>query len=88
MHELALVILDTWNVGPLEVVQNTASVDEELRFIINDGVCSNIADPELPNALRGVPLSMFDPVLELDVLIEEVVLFIDAFEIFEDFWRV
>lgn len=31
---------------------------------------------------------MFDPVLELDILVEEIVLFVYALEIVEDFWRV
>lgn len=88
MHELALIILDTCNVGPLEVVQNTASVDEELRFIINNSVCGDITNPELPNALRRIPLGMFNSMLELHVFVEEIVLFIYALEVVEDLWRI
>lgn len=88
MHELALKILNTWDIRPLEVVQNTASIDEEFCFVIDDGSCGNVADPELPHALRCIPLGMFDLVLELDVLVDEVIFFVDAFEVFEDLWRV
>lgn len=41
---------------------------------------------ELPDAVRCVPLSIFDLVLELDVLVDEVVLLVYAFQVFEDLW--
>jgi hypothetical protein len=86
MHELAFVVLDARNFGPLEIVQNAAGIDEELRFIIDNSICGKIADPELPHAFRCVPLRMFDLMLELDVLVDKVVFFVDAFDVVEDLW--
>jgi hypothetical protein len=86
MHELALVVLDTGDIRPLEVVQDTSRIDEELGLVINDSSCSKIADPQFPHAFRCIPLRVLDLVLELDVLVDEVVFFVDAFEVLEDLW--
>lgn len=88
MHQLALVVLDTRDIRPFEIVQDSTSVNEELRFILNNTSTDEVADSELPHAFRCVPLGMFDLVLELDVLVDEIVLFVDSFEVFEDLWRV
>lgn len=88
MHELALVVLDTGNLGPLEVVQDATRVDEEFCFIVDDGSCGKIADPEFPGAFCCVPLSVFDLVLELDVFVDEIMFFVNAFQVFEDLWGV
>jgi hypothetical protein len=86
VHELALVVLDTRNIRPLEVVQDTSRIDEELGLIIDDSSSSKIADPQLPHAFRCIPLRVFDLVLELDILVDEVVFFVDAFEVLENLW--
>lgn len=86
MHELAFVVFDAGNIWPLEVVQNTTCVDEELGFVIDNAATGQIADLELPDAFRCIPLRMFDLMFELDVLIDKVVFFVDAFEVFEDLW--
>jgi hypothetical protein len=86
VHELALVVLDTRDIRPLEVVQNTSRIDEELGLIINNSSCSKVADPQLPHAFRCIPLRVLDLVLELHVLVDEVVFFVDAFEVLEDLW--
>lgn len=36
MHEFALVILDTRNIRPLEIVQDATGVDEEFCFVVED----------------------------------------------------
>jgi hypothetical protein len=86
VHELAFVVFDARDIRPLEVVQDTSRVDEEFSLIINDSSCSKIADSQLPHAFRCIPLRVLDLVLELDVLVDEVVFFVDAFEVLEDLW--
>lgn len=86
MHELTLVVFDAGNVWPLEIVQDATCVDEELGFVIDNTSTGQIADLELPNAFRCIPLRMFDLMLEFNVLVDEVVFFVDAFEVFEDLW--
>jgi hypothetical protein len=86
VHELALVVLDTRDIRPLEVVQDTSRIDEEFGLIINDSSSSKITDSQLPHAFRCIPLRVFDLVLELHVLVDEVVFFVDAFEVLEDLW--
>ena len=79
MHKLALVVFKPRDIRPFPVVQNSSSVDKELCFIIDDSGRSKIADPELPDTFRCVPLSVLDPVLQFDVFVDEIVLFVDAF---------
>jgi hypothetical protein len=88
VHQFALVVFDSGDVWPLEVVQDTACIDEEFGFVVDHIIGSQIADFELPDGFRGIPLCMLDLVLELHVLVDEVVLLIDAFEVFEDLWGV
>lgn len=71
---------------PFEVIKYTTSIDEKLCFIVDDSVCSDIADLELPDTFCCVPLGVLDFVLKLDVLVDEIVLFIYRLQVFEDLW--
>ena len=70
------------------LVEHSASINEELRFIIKDGVGLHISDLEAPFPSLLVPSHAFDLMLELYVLVDEVILIVDAFEILPDLWRV
>ena len=86
VHEFALVVLDARNIRPLEIVQDATRIDKKFCFVVENGSRSKIANSELPDAFRCVPLSVFDLVLELDVFVDEIVLFVNAFQISEDLW--
>ena len=70
------------------LVEHSASINEELRFIIKDGVGLHISDLEAPFPSLLVPSHAFDLMLELYILVDEVVLIVDAFQILPDLWRV
>lgn len=85
MHQLALVILDSRNFRPFEIVQDATCIDEKFCFIFDNIATGQVANSELPDAFGRVPLGMFDLVLELDVLVDKVVFLVDSFKVFEYF---
>jgi hypothetical protein len=58
VHELALEILQAWNVRPLPVVQDASSVDEELGTIFKHDVLVQITNPTPPQTSCIIPLDM------------------------------
>jgi len=86
VHEFALVVLETLDIWHFPFIQNPASVDEELCFIVDDSVCSDVSNLEFPDTFRCVPLGVLNLMLELDVFVDEIVLFVYCLQVFEDLW--
>lgn len=86
VHELAFIILESGYVRPLEIVQDTTSVDEEFCLILKNIPGGKIFDLEFPDTILFVPLGVLDLVSELDILVDKVVLLIDALEVIKDLW--
>ena len=63
MHELALERFQTRYVRPLPVIENSASIDEELGTVVEDFISDKVAHFEPPQPGFIVPLSVFDLVL-------------------------
>ena len=63
VHQLALERLQARDVGPLPVIENSASIDEELGTVVEDFISDKVAHFEPPQPGFIVPLSVFDLVL-------------------------
>lgn len=77
--------MEAGDVGPFEVVEDAACVDEELGGVVQCLSGGEAADLEVPDAFGGVPLRVLDLVPEFDVFADEVVFDVDVLEVREDF---
>lgn len=86
MEEGALVVIQARDLWPLPVIQDTASIDEDITVVVNDGAGCIVLDLYVVAAVLVVPVGANYLVLGLDVLVE-VVLLGKALEVVEDLIR-
>ena len=74
MHQLALEVMQSRNIGPLPVVQHTTSIDEELGTVVEYFISSKIPYSASPQTGFVVPFHMLQTVPQFDVFSNEVIL--------------
>jgi len=70
------------------MIQYAPSIDEELRFVVEDVAGLEVLDLEPPHPVFAVPRGVLDLMLKLDMLVDEVVLVVDALKVLPDLRRV
>ena len=72
MQQRALVLIQTWNGGPLPVVEDSAGIDEHVAVLAEDSVGLEILDPDVVTSLVVVPVGTDNLVPDLDILLQAV----------------
>ena len=70
------------------MIQYAPSIDEELRFVVEDVAGLEVLDFESPDAVFAVPRGVLNLMLKLDILVNEVVLVVDTLKVLPDLRRV
>jgi len=86
MHKFALEFIDSGNVWPFPIVQNTLCIDQEVTPVIEDVAGHEIGDLDVPFAPDIVPCSARDTFVELAVF-AEIIFLGEAEEILMDLIR-
>lgn len=65
----------------VDLLQYSSAVQEDICLILNLITCGQILDSQFPNGFSIRPLSMGHDVAKFDILVYEVVLTLDTFQI-------
>lgn len=74
MHKFALEFIDSGDVWPFPVVQNTLGIDEKVTPVVDDVAGLEIGDLDVPLAFDIVPFSARDTFVKLAVFAEIIFL--------------
>lgn len=87
MHKFSLEVFQSWDIGPFPAIQHTSSINEEFRSILHHLVRVQIADLESPYPVFPIPLNMLNLMPQFDILLDEIVLALDRFQILPNLRR-
>lgn len=83
VDEVAVEGMQSWNVWPLPIIEDSTAVDQNMTLIFYNLVRFQIMDLDFPNSLFLIPNRFRDAMAQLDVLVE-LVLVRNALEILEN----
>lgn len=67
VQQLPLKVLESCNLWPLPIVQDSGTIDENITSVLRDVASCGVADTNRPFTCLVVPLSMFHLLIDRDV---------------------